>query len=271
MLTTRYLTGSPNWLDLATPDLSGAASFYGGLFGWTFRAAGPGAGGYGMFELDGRTAAGGMTVAPEQGAPGWTLYFQSASADDTAERVRNLGGSVTYEPADVWDLGRMAHFTDPAGVGFATCQPRTDKGLDVVNETGSLCWAELWTPDPGAALGFYRSVFGWDEFAVPVPGGDTYVTVNPAGAGEDAMFAGLVALETDPVEAAGGPYWLPYFEVTDTDATAAEAEELGGTVRTRPIDLEDVGRIAKLADPYGARFAVIETSVRSVGGAASAA
>lgn len=271
MLTTRYLTGSPNWLDLATPDLSGAASFYGGLFGWTFRAAGPGAGGYGMFELDGRTAAGGMTVPPERGAPGWTLYFQSASADDTAERVRNLGGSVTYEPADVWDLGRMAHFTDPAGVGFATWQPRTNKGLDVVNETGSLCWAELWTPDPGAALGFYRSVFGWDEFAVPVPGGDTYVTVNPAGAGEDAMFAGLVALETDPVEAVGGPYWLPYFEVTDTDATAAEAEELGGTVRTRPIDLEDVGRIAKLADPYGARFAVIETSVRSVGGAASAA
>ncbi|MFG2755862.1 VOC family protein [Streptomyces wuyuanensis] len=270
MLTTRYLTGSPNWLDLATPDLRGAASFYGDLFGWTFRSAGPRAGGYGMFELDGRTAAGGMTVPPEQGAPGWTLYFQSPSADDTAERVRNGGGAVTHEPADVWDLGRMAHFTDPAGVGFATWQPGTNPGLDVVNEAGSLCWAELCTPDPDAALGFYRSVFGWDEFAVPIPGGDTYVTVNPAGAGEDAMFAGLVPLETDPVEAAGGPYWLPYFEVVGTDATAAKAEERGGTVRTPPIDLEDVGRIAKLADPYGARFAVIETAVVSAGGANAA-
>ncbi|MEV0961556.1 VOC family protein [Streptomyces sp. NPDC049910] len=270
MLTTRYLTGSPNWLDLATPDLPGAASFYGELFGWTFRPGGPGAGGYGMFELDGRTAAGGMGVPPEQGAPGWTLYFRSASADDTAERVRNSGGSVTYEPADVRDLGRMAHFADPAGVGFATWQPGTSRGLDVVNETGSLCWAELFTQDPGAALEFYRAVFDWDEFAVPIPGGGTYVTVNPAGAGEDAMFAGLVALDTDPVEAAAGPYWLPYFEIVGTDATAAAAEELGGTVRTGPIDLEDVGRIAKLADPYGARFAVIESSVRSAGGANAA-
>ncbi|GFH38082.1 VOC family protein [Streptomyces pacificus] len=270
MLTTRYLTGSPNWLDLATPDLPGAASFYGGLFGWTFRSAGPEAGGYGMFALDGRTAAGGMPVPPEQDAPGWTLYFQSAIADDTAERVRNSGGSVTYEPADVWDLGRTARFTDPAGAVFATWQPGTSRGLDVVNETGSLCWAELCTRDPGTALEFYRAVFGWDEFAVPFPGGGTYVTVNPAGAGEDAMFAGLVALDTDPVEAAGAPYWLPYFEATDTDATAAAAEELGGTVRSRPIDIEDVGRIAKLADPCGARFAVIESSALSAGGTKAA-
>ncbi|TLQ42680.1 VOC family protein [Streptomyces marianii] len=270
MLTTRYLTGSPNWLDLGSPDIGGAASFYGDLFGWTFRSPGPEAGGYGLFELDGRTAAGAMTVPPERVPPGWTLYFQSPSADDAAERVADGGGTVTHEPADVWDLGRTAHFTDPAGVGFATWQPGTNKGLGVVNETGSLCWAELCTPDPGAALEFYRSVFGWDEFAVPVPGGDTYLTVNPAGAGEDAMFAGLVPLETDPVEAVGGPYWLPYFEVTDTDATAAEAEELGGRVRTPPIDVEDVGRIAKLADPYGARFAVIETAVKSAGAANAA-
>ncbi|MGW8949210.1 VOC family protein [Streptomyces sp. NPDC055709] len=260
MLTTRYLTGSPNWLDLGTPDLQGAAAFYGGLFGWAFQSAGPEAGGYGMFQLDGKTAAGGMTVPAERSGTAWTLYFQSTSADDTAKRVRDGGGAVEHEPSDVWDLGRMAHFTDPAGAGFATWQPGTNKGLDLVNETGALCWAELYTPETDAAMRFYRSVFGWDEFAVPLPGGDSYTTVNPAGAGEDAMFAGLVPLEADPAEAAEGPYWLPYFEVTDTDAVAASAARLGGTVRTEPIDLEDVGRIAKLADPYGARFAVI-TSV----------
>ncbi|MGW7364741.1 VOC family protein [Streptomyces sp. NPDC054841] len=263
MLTTRYLTGSPNWLDLGTPDLEGAGTFYGGLFGWTFHSMGPDAGGYGMFQLDGKTAAGGMTVPSEQGASAWTLYFQSTSADDTAKRVRDGGGAVMSEPMDVWDLGRMAIFSDPAGVGFATWQPGTNKGLDVVNQTGALCWAELYTPDTDAALAFYRSVFGWDDFGVPIPGGDTYTTVNPAGAGADAMFAGLVPLEADPVEAADGPYWLPYFEVTDTDATAARAKKLGGQVRTEPMDLEDVGRIAKLADPYGARFAVIKSAPRS--------
>lgn len=28
MLTTRYVTGAPNWIDLGTPDIEGAATFY---------------------------------------------------------------------------------------------------------------------------------------------------------------------------------------------------------------------------------------------------
>ncbi|MFE3324408.1 VOC family protein [Streptomyces sp. NPDC059176] len=265
MLTTRYLTGSPNWVDLGTPDIEGASSFYGGLFGWTFRSAGPDAGGYRMFQLGGKTAAGGMTVPPEQGVSAWNVYFQSTDADDTAKRVREGGGTVESGPMDVWDLGRMAVFSDPAGVVFSTWQPGTNKGLDVVNETGTLCWAELYTPDTRAAMEFYRSVFGWEEYGVPIPGGgdETYTTVNPAGAGKEGMFGGLVPLGADPAEAADGPYWLPYFEVTDPDATVAQAEQLGGTVRMVPTDLEDVGRIAKLADPYGARFAVIKSAAQS--------
>ncbi|MFD7445184.1 VOC family protein [Streptomyces sp. NPDC059909] len=262
MLTTRYVTGSPNWIELGTPDIEGASAFYGGLFGWTFRSAGPQAGGYGMFQLGGKTAAGAMAVPPEQGATAWNLYFQSPDADATAKRVRDGGGTVVAEPMDVFDLGRMAIFSDPAGVGFATWQPGTNKGLDVVNETGSLRWAELYTPDTESALGFYRSLFGWEEFGVPIPGGDAYTTVNPPGTGPEGMFAGLVPLETDPTEAADGPYWLPYFEVDDTDASVAQAEKLGGKVRLAPLDLEDVGRIAKLADPYGARFAIIKSVPR---------
>jgi hypothetical protein len=69
MLTTRYVTGSPNWLDLGTPDIEGASSFYGGLFGWRFRPGPPETGGYGFFQLDGKTAAGGMQTTPEQGPP----------------------------------------------------------------------------------------------------------------------------------------------------------------------------------------------------------
>ncbi|MER6995571.1 VOC family protein [Streptomyces sp. NPDC000410] len=259
MLTTRYVTGSPNWIDLGTPDLEGARAFYGGLFGWTFQSAGPEAGGYGMFQLNDKTVAGGMAVPPEQGGSAFTVYFQSPDADATAERVRTGGGTVEFDPMDVFDLGRMALLADPAGVAFGIWQPGTNKGLDVVDEPGALCWMELYTPDTGSALGFYRSVLGWEEYGVPIPGGDTYTTVNPAGTGPDDMFGGLVPLEADPVEAADGPYWLPYFEVTDTNATVARAEELGGTVRLAPIDLEDVGRIAKLADPYGARFAVIKS------------
>ncbi|MFI1014968.1 VOC family protein [Streptomyces sp. NPDC020965] len=257
MLTTRYVTGSPNWLDLGTPDLETATAFYGGLFGWEFRSAGPDAGGYGMFQLDGRTAAGGMTVPPEQGPPSWNIYFQSPDADATADAVRGGGGTVLFEPMDVFDLGRMAVFTDPSDILFGTWQPGRNKGLDVAAEPGSLCWLELYTPDQNDALAFYTGVFGWETSMMALPGGTgAYTMAHPAGEAAETMFAGVVPLSSDPTET--GAYWLPYFEVPDCDASVAKAGELGGTVRMPPVELEGVGRFAKLADPTGARFAVIQ-------------
>ncbi|MEW2397333.1 VOC family protein [Streptomyces sp. NPDC046862] len=260
MLTTRYVTGAPNWLDLGTPDIDGASSFYGGLFGWQFRPGPPEAGGYGFFQLDGKTAAGGMRTAPEQGPPSWTVYFQTPDADATAKAAEQAHGTVLMRPMDVLDEGRMAILADRAGVSFGIWQPAATKGLDVVRDQGSLCWLELYTPDLPAAAGFYNTVLGWETSAVTFPGG-AYTTVHPAGTEMDAMFGGIVPLEDDPTEAETGR-WLPYFEVPDTDATVTRARELGGTVRLPATDLKDVGRIAELADPYGARFAVIKSVPR---------
>ena len=33
---TAYAHGVPSWIDLATPDPTGAKAFYGALFGWHF-------------------------------------------------------------------------------------------------------------------------------------------------------------------------------------------------------------------------------------------
>ncbi|GGX91643.1 VOC family protein [Streptomyces anandii] len=258
MLTTRFVNGAPNWIDVGTSDLDGARSFYEGLFGWEFRSAGSEAGGYGFFQLDGRTVAGGMQTTAEQGPPSWTVYFQSADADATAKTAEQAHGGVLAQPMDVMGQGRMAILSDKAGVPFGIWQPGQTKGVDVAGDPGSLCWVELYTPDIAAAAAFYNKVLGLETSAVTFPGG-TYTCVNPAEGGEDAMFGGIVPLGEDPVEAEGGPYWLPYFEVTDTDATVARAEELGGTVRGAATDVPGVGRIARLADPSGARFAVIRS------------
>ncbi|MFE9256698.1 VOC family protein [Streptomyces sp. NPDC006879] len=259
MLTTDYLNGSPCWVDLATPDTAGADTFYSGLFGWDFLAGGPEVGGYGMFRLGQKTVAGGMAVAEDQGRPAWTLYFQSQDADATAEAVRAAGGGVLSEPMDVMDFGRMAIFTDPAGAPFATWQPGRTPGLDAVTEVATLCWTELYTPDTEEACRFYSAVFGWEAVRVPFAGG-TYTMVKPAGTTDDAAFGGLVPVGADPVEDTRSPYWSPYFEVADCDRTAAQAELLGGKVRMPPVTMEDVGRFAKIADPYGARFAVITST-----------
>ncbi|SEQ20237.1 hypothetical protein SAMN04487983_1003305 [Streptomyces sp. yr375] len=259
MLTTHFVNGAPNWIDVGTSDIEGATSFYGALFGWRFQSAGPDAGGYGFFQLDGKTVAGGMQTTPEQGPPSWTVYFQTPDAQATAKSAEQAHGRVFFPPMDVMGKGTMAVLADQAGASFGLWQPALTKGVDVANAPGSLCWVELYTPDVAAAAAFYDATLGLETSAVPFPGG-TYTCLNPAGAGEESMFGGIIPLADDPTEAESGPYWLPYFEVTDVDAIVARAQEWGGGVRMPAIDVESVGRIAKLADPYGARFAVIKSA-----------
>ncbi|MDT0608748.1 VOC family protein [Streptomyces lancefieldiae] len=260
MLTTRFVTGAPNWIDVGTSDVDGATTFYGALFGWRFRSAGPEAGGYGFFELDGRIAAGGMRTTPEQGPPSWTVYFQVPDAESAAEASVRAHGGVLVRPTDVMGQGTMAVLADRAGVPFGVWQPGRLGGLGVAGETGSLCWVELYTADVAAAAAYYHAVLGLETSAVPFPGDGTYTCVNPAGEGEESMFGGVVPLADHPVET--DAHWQPYFAVDDTDAVIARTEELGGTVRMPATDVEGVGRLARLADPYGARFAVLRPMPR---------
>ena len=258
MLTTKYLPGAPNWVDLGTPDIDAAVRFYGALFGWQFQSAGPDAGGYGMFTLGGKTVA---AVGPltEQGAPpSWTLYFHTSDANATADAVKQAGGTIGAEPFDVFTAGRMAQFTDPAGARFAVWQPGETVGLDAVTDPGTLCWTELHTTDP-AARSFYQAVFGWVTQDMPM-GDFSYTVIRPAGGGDDSSQGGIMPLSPEMAAAGMSTRWLLYFEVADCDAVAAKAAEHGGSVNAPAQDVPGVGRFASLADPFGAVFSVI-TSV----------
>ncbi len=259
MLSTNYVPGAPNWVDLGTPDVDAAAAFYGAVFGWEFQSAGPEAGGYGMLTLGGKVVAAVGPLMEEGAAPGWTLYFQTPDANATAEAVKQAGGAVRAEPFDVFTQGRMAQFTDPAGALFAVWQPGDTKGLGAVNDPGTLCWTELHTTDPAAAKSFYQVVFGWVTEDVPM-GGFDYTLIRPAGGGEDSSQGGIMPLSPEMAAAGMSTRWRPYFEVADCDAVVAKAAERGGTVTVPAEDVPGVGRMASLADPAGAPFAVI-TSV----------
>ncbi|MFD7714907.1 VOC family protein [Streptomyces sp. NPDC059814] len=266
MLTTRFVDGAPNWMDLGTPDLDGATAFYTALLGWGYEAGGPETGGYGMFTLDGKSVGGAMTVTEEQAKPSWSVYFRTADADATARLVEKSGGAVPFAPMDVLEFGRMGGFTDRGGAYFGVWQPKQLAGLGAVGEAGSLCWAELYTPDVPAAAAFYGAVLGWETSQMPYPGGGgSYTMVRTAGGGDETAFGGLVPLDAVPVRAVVGPHWLPYIEVDDCDATAAEVERLGGKLTLEPLEMEGVGRFANVTDPYGAPFAVIKSAPAPAG------
>jgi predicted enzyme related to lactoylglutathione lyase len=51
-------------------------------------------------------------------------------------------------------------------------------------------------------------------------------------------------------------HWASYISVASADEIAAKAKSLGGTVIREPFDVFDVGRMAVIADPTGATFAI---------------
>lgn len=260
MLTTSYVPGAPNWLDLGSPDIEAAVAFYTGLFGWTFESAGPDAGGYGMFQLDGKTVAAIGPLTEEGASSAWTVYFNTPDAELTAKTVEQAGGTVRSAPFDVFTAGRMANFTDPTGAQFAVWQPGENVGLDAVTDPGTLCWTELHTTDAAAARNFYRTVFGWEMQDTPISEDMTYTVLSTAGGGQEASFGGLMQLSEEGRAGGAKSHWLPYFEVTDVDAVVAKAQSTGGGVLMPGVDMEGVGRMAALSDPFGAAFSVIKSA-----------
>lgn len=111
---------------------------------------------------------------------------------------------------------------------------------------GTFCWVNLSTPDPDGAKRFYGELFGWD-YDDRVGG---FLMARRYGANVAAIY------EREEQERAQGlpPHWNNYVTVSDTDAAADLAKDLGGSVFEEPFDVTDAGRTAVLIDPTSAMF-----------------
>jgi predicted enzyme related to lactoylglutathione lyase len=266
-----YIPGVPSWVDTSQPDPEGSLDFYSGLFGWELENAMPAdsPGKYFMARLRGGdvAAVGSIPEGMPQVAT-WNTYIAVASADDTAAKVRDAGGSVVMEPFDVMGSGRMAAFTDREGAAFFVWQAAQHMGARIVNEHGALNFNGLNTRDVDGAKAFYGAVFGWTTLAIDagemwtLPGyGDDLERDNPdlrkmiAEMGGPVGFEDVVA-SINPIpgdQPDTAPHWSVTFGVDDADATAAKAAELGGKAIVPPFDVP-WSRLTILSDPQGATF-----------------
>lgn len=117
---------------------------------------------------------------------------------------------------------------------------------------GTICWVELHTSDVPGAKKFYSTVFGWNYKEVPIGPGGTYY-IPQLGGGD---IGGTYPLSPDMAKMGVPSHWLAYFSVPEVDASVTKATSLGGKVMLPAMDVMDVGRMAVLADPTGAAFAV---------------
>jgi predicted enzyme related to lactoylglutathione lyase len=107
-----YQHGVPCWVTTVHTDPEAAVGFYTELFGWeaddVMPANSPAR--YFMCKLRGRdvAAVGGPPREGAPPAPAWRTYIWVDSADDTAAKSTDAGGSVVMAPFDSLDACRMA-------------------------------------------------------------------------------------------------------------------------------------------------------------------
>lgn len=254
---TRHDKATPStivWADLAVPDLEKGRAFYGELLGWAWAGGDDANSGFYTTATrgDSRVAALWKNDPSQPGPRGWQQYFGTASADETAAKVKAHGGQVVAGPMDVMEHGRMAMCVDPTGATFGLWQPNQHQGAQLMNEPGAMCWHEVYTRDAEKARDFYGRVFNLEPKRME--GGMEYWTLHR---GPDTV-AGLMPFTAQQPKDEPS-HWNIYFAVSDADAAVAKLEKLGGKVRQPCFDTP-FGRMSAVTDPFGNDFCVIKLS-----------
>ncbi len=250
---TSHPAGTFCWCDLSTSDPDSALAFYHSIFGWAAAETSTDRGvPYRMLSRYGNRVCGLHPAVSDRGAmPTWTSYVRVANAQESADKVAELGGILLMQPMDVMDQVRLCFVRDPAGAVLGLVETSLDFGAELEMESGARCWSELQTKDPVAAAAFYRDLFGWTVREGTAAAGRTYWLFDLNG----DQIGGMLEIEEDwgPVS----PNWSIFFGVEDCDDAVAVAEQHGGKLLAGPMEVPGAGRFAYVLDPQGAAFAVI--------------
>lgn len=239
------------WRELHTTDVERAKSFYGELFGWSFKDVDMGeAGTYTVAQLGDKDVAG-LMAQQNPGAPSmWLDYITVDDLDASLSALEGAGGSILMPARSMPGVGRFAIVADDTGGVFGPYRGEEPGTTDTDTPPAELtfCWSQLMARDLDAAKAFYTKLFPWTAAEMPGP-----MKTLLFSRGEK-MIASAMAM---PPEAGDAPtHWLQYVAVADTDQFTAQALTLGATQYKEPTTIPDMGRFAVFADPTGASFAL---------------
>jgi predicted enzyme related to lactoylglutathione lyase len=248
-------TGHFVWYDLLTADPDAAVSFYAHVVGWKGQAWQHG---YTMFASEQGPLAG-TTKLPEpakkRGAPPhWTSNVSVADVDAAAAQAKELGGRVLVEPSDFPNVCRLAVIADPQGAPINIFKPNQAMPRRDTTKPGEFVWSELATTDHEAAFRFHSTLFGWHktrDFDMGPMG--KYLIYGAGGKELGGMF-------TKSKDVPMPPMWSYYVEVSDLDAAVERAKARGARLMNGPMEVPGGARVAQLADPQGAAFALHEAA-----------
>jgi predicted enzyme related to lactoylglutathione lyase len=117
---------------------------------------------------------------------------------------------------------------------------------------GAFIWYELMTPDAEGAKRFYDAVIGWDIH----PPHDA-LGYRMIGRTDGGFAGGVLPMRDEMAQHGARPTWLGYVSVDDVDDMVERIEGKGGVTHMPPTDIDNVGRIAMVADTQGNAFYVM--------------
>ncbi len=237
--TNTYHPGKFVWVDLLTPDVNDARTFYGGLFGWSFEQHGR----YTVIKNNGHSIAGIVEVKPKPGKKAealWLTAMSIADVDKAVTFVKEEGGTILKGPVDMENRGRGALVSDPQGAQLVLLHATGGDPSDTTHEIGDWIWNEIWSNVPHKTSRFYKMLGGYDSILI----GNDYEILSS----EKRWRGGIRYIFKEFYRAR----WVPAIRVADPVKILEKVEQLGGTILVRPEEPPSSGDTALISDTSGA-------------------
>lgn len=120
------------------------------------------------------------------------------------------------------------------------------------NKIGTMAWLDLSVANAENVKSFYEDVIGWKSESISMGDYDDYAMLEPINSEAVSGICHAQGVNKDLP-----PAWLPYFLVSDIEASIAAVQAKGGALVT---EVKSMGsdKYAVIKDPAGAACAIYQ-------------